>query len=60
MREFQLIFSDVGVMILIFAVPLIYPMLYSFIYYPEVVRDLPVAVVDMSHSSDSRQVYQGY
>lgn len=55
MREFQLIFSDVGVIILIFAVPLIYPMLYSFIYYPEVVRDMPVAVVDMSHSSASRQ-----
>lgn len=55
MREFQLIFSDVGVMILIFAVPLIYPMLYSFIYYPEVVRDLPIAVVDLSHSADSRQ-----
>jgi ABC-2 type transport system permease protein len=55
MRELQLIFSDVGVMILIFAVPLIYPMLYSFIYYPEVVRDLAIAIVDMSHSSDSRK-----
>ncbi|MDO9254105.1 MAG: ABC transporter permease [Bacteroidales bacterium] len=55
MREFQLIFSDVGVMILIFVVPLIYPLLYSFIYYPEVVRDLPIAVVDLSHSADSRQ-----
>jgi ABC-2 type transport system permease protein len=42
-------------MILIFVVPLIYPLLYSFIYYPEVVRDLPIAVVDLSHSSDSRQ-----
>lgn len=55
MREFQLIFSDVGVMVLIFAVPLIYPMLYSFIYYPEVVRDMPITVVDMSHTSESRQ-----
>lgn len=55
MREFKLIFSDVGVMVLIFAVPIIYPMLYSFIYYPEVVRDLPIAVVDLSHSSDSRR-----
>jgi ABC-2 type transport system permease protein len=55
LREFQLIFSDVGVMILIFAVPLIYPLLYSFIYYPEVVRDLPIAVVDLSNSSDSRE-----
>jgi ABC-2 type transport system permease protein len=55
LREFQLIFSDVGVMILIFAVPIIYPMLYSFIYYPEVVRDLPIAVVDLSHSAVSRK-----
>ncbi len=55
LREFTLIFSDVGVMVLIFAVPIVYPMLYSFIYYPEVVRDLPIAVVDMSHSADSRQ-----
>jgi ABC-2 type transport system permease protein len=55
MREFRLIFSDAGVMVLIFAVPLLYPVLYSFIYYPEVVRDLPIAVVDLSHSRDSRQ-----
>jgi ABC-2 type transport system permease protein len=55
LREFQLIFGDVGVMILIFAVPLIYPLLYSFIYYPEVVHDLPIAVVDLSNSSASRQ-----
>jgi len=55
MREFQLIFSDVGVMILIFTVPILYPLLYSFIYYPEVVRNLPIAVVDLSNSADSRQ-----
>jgi ABC-2 type transport system permease protein len=55
MREFQLIFKDVGVMVIIFAVPLVYPLLYSLIYYPEVVREMPVTVVDMSHSSDSRK-----
>lgn len=55
LRELRQIFSDAGVIVLIFAVPLIYPMLYSFIYYPEVVRDLPIAVLDMSHSSDSRK-----
>lgn len=54
MRELQLIFKDVGVMVIIFAVPLVYPLLYSFIYYPEVVRELPIAVVDLSHSSESR------
>ncbi len=55
MREFQLIFKDVGVMVIIFAVPLVYPLLYSFIYYPEVVSDLPIAVVDLSHSAESRR-----
>jgi len=54
-REYQLIFSDVGVLIIILAVPLIYPLLYSLIYYPEVVRDLPVAVADLSRSSQSRE-----
>lgn len=55
MREYRLIFSDIGVMVIIFAVPLLYPLLYSFIYYPEVVRELPIAVVDLSQSTDSRQ-----
>lgn len=54
-REFQLLFSDVGVMIVIFAVPLIYPLLYSLIYSPEVVRELPIAVVDLSHTPESRK-----
>jgi ABC-2 type transport system permease protein len=54
MREYQLILSDVGVLIIILAVPVIYPLLYSLIYYPEVVRDLPVAVTDLSNTSDSR------
>ena len=54
LREFQLILSDVGVMTMIFGIALIYPLLYSFIYYPEVVRDMPIAVVDMSHSSVSK------
>ena len=55
LREYQLIFSDVGVMVIIFAIPLLYPLLYSFIYSPEVVRDMPVAVVDLSRSSESRE-----
>lgn len=55
MHEFKAIFKDVEVMIVIFAVPLLYPLLYSFIYYPEVVHELPIAVVDFSRSADSRQ-----
>lgn len=53
-HEIRLIFSDAGVLIILFAVPLIYPVLYSFIYYPEVVRDLPIAVFDESASAQSR------
>jgi len=55
-REYQLIFRDAGVMMVIFAIPLLYPLIYSFIYFPEVVSDMPVAVVDLSHSADSRQI----
>jgi ABC-2 type transport system permease protein len=53
-RELVLLLSDLGVTILLLIVPVVYPFLYSLIYYPEVVRDLPVAVVDMSQSADSR------
>ena len=36
-------------------VPLGYPLLYSFIYDNEVVREVPAVVVDDSHSSLSRE-----
>lgn len=53
-RELHLLLSDLGVTILLLIVPVVYPFLYSLIYYPEVVRDLPVAVVDLSQTADSR------
>lgn len=48
-------FHDEGLLIFCVLVPLFYPLLYSWIYNNEVVRDVPVAVVDMSHSHASRQ-----
>lgn len=54
-RETRMIFSDLGVMIIILAVPLVYPLLYSLIYYPEVVREMPIAVVDQSASAPGRE-----
>lgn len=48
-------FRDEGVLIFCILVPLFYPLLYSWIYNNEVVRDVPVAVVDKSHSQLSRQ-----
>lgn len=47
--------KDEGVLIFFILVPLGYPLLYSWIYNSEVVRDLPVAIVDMSHSKTSRE-----
>lgn len=47
-------FRDEGVLIFFILVPLLYPLLYSWIYTNEVVREVPVAVVDMSHSNSSR------
>lgn len=47
--------KDEGMLIFCVLVPLAYPLLYSWIYNNEVVRDVPVAVVDMSHSKESRQ-----
>ncbi len=53
--ELKNIVKDEGVLIFFILVPLAYPLLYSWIYNNEVVRDVPVAIVDMSHSSSSRQ-----
>ncbi|MCM1482815.1 MAG: ABC transporter permease [Muribaculaceae bacterium] len=55
-REFHLIFSDIGVMLFFFALPTGYPVIYSLIYNPEVVTDLPVAVVDNSRTAQSREL----
>lgn len=52
--EFTTVFRDKGILIFILFVPLAYPLLYSFVYTNEVVREVPVAVVDDSHSSLSR------
>ena len=47
--------KDEGVLIFFIIVPLVYPLLYSWIYNNEVVHEVPVCVVDQSHSQLSRQ-----
>ena len=49
-------FKDEGVLIFFIIVPIIYPLLYSWIYNNEVVREVPVVVVDDSHSGLSREL----
>ena len=49
------IFRDEGIGIFCFIVPLIYPLLYAFIYTGETVREVPTVVVDMCHTKLSRE-----
>lgn len=53
--ELKNVFRDAGVLIFFFLVPLAYPLLYSFIYNNEVVRDAKLVVVDQSDSFLSRE-----
>lgn len=54
-QEVKQIVHDEGVLIFCVIVPLVYPLLYSWIYNNEVVREVPVVIVDQSHSQQSRQ-----
>ena len=53
--EMKSVLRDEGVLIFFVLVPLAYPLLYSWIYNNETVREVPVVVVDQSNSVESRQ-----
>jgi ABC-2 type transport system permease protein len=53
--EMKQVVKDEGVLIFFILVPIAYPLLYSWIYNNEVVREVPVVVVDDCHSVLSRQ-----
>ena len=46
---------DVSVLLFCIVMPLVYPLLYSWVYNNESVHEVPVVVVDQSHSALSRQ-----
>ena len=54
-KEMVQVVKDEGVLIFFVIVPLVYPLLYSWIYNNESIHDVPVCVVDESHSQLSRQ-----
>ena len=60
LKEVRNVVKDEGMLIFFILVPLIYPILYSWIYNNEVAREVPVAVVDMSHSKESRTYIRNY
>ncbi len=55
-REFRLVFSDIGVMLFFFFLTLLYPVIYTLIYNPEIVTDIPIVVVDNSRTPQSREL----
>ncbi len=54
-QEMVRLVKDEGVLIFLIVVPIVYPILYSWIYNNETVHEVPVCVVDDSHSHLSRQ-----
>lgn len=50
--------QDEGILLFCLLLPFAYPLLYAWIYNNEVVREVPVVVVDDSHSAFSREFIQ--
>lgn len=55
-EEIKNIYKDTGVMIIFFGAGILYPILYGFIYRNEVLRDIPIAVVNQNNSELSRDL----
>ena len=59
-KEFRLIFHDPGVILFFAFLPLAYPVIYSLIYNPEVVRNVKTVVVDHDRSASSRELVRKF
>lgn len=55
-REFRITFRDQGIMIFFLFLPFGYPILYSLVYNPEIVRDVRMVVVDHDRTATSREL----
>lgn len=55
-NEYRIIFSDFGILLIFFGAILIYPFFYPLPYTNEVLKDVPVAIVDMNHSQLSHKL----
>jgi len=54
--EFHTISHNRGALLILIGAAVIYPVLYSIAYSPELLRDLPIAVIDQDNTSTSRQL----
>ncbi|MDU1904242.1 MAG: ABC transporter permease [Dysgonomonas sp.] len=54
-NEMKVVFRDPAIILLFFIVPLIYPVLYAYMYNNETVHEVKAVIVDESNSSLSRE-----
>lgn len=59
-HEFRIVIHDPGIIIFFLFLPLAYPVIYSLIYNPELVRDVAVVVVDNDRSDISRELVRNF
>ena len=59
-REFYTVFRDHAVLTFFIVLTLVYPLVYTYIYSNEVVREVPVAVIDQAQSSLSREFLRNW
>lgn len=55
-QEFKLVMHDAGIIIFFLFLPLVYPIIYSIIYNPELVKNVPVVVIDNDRTPLSRDL----
>lgn len=55
-REFKLVLHDPGIILFITFLPLAYPIIYSLIYNPELVKEVSMVVVDNDRTPLSREL----
>lgn len=56
LRQFRLILHDSGLIIFFLFLPFAYPVIYSLIYNPEIVREVRTVVVDHDRTAASREL----
>lgn len=59
-REFLAISTSYAVLLVLMGGIFVYGLLYNYMYAPNIVTDVPVAVVDNSHSELSRDLSVGW
>lgn len=58
-EEYRHILADIGVVVVFIAASVLYPLIYNGLYKNEVLRNVPVAVVDLSNTYRSRELIRG-